>query len=275
MATWFDHGPLDDPQDWLDIRGIKVFYDGSLGSRTALLRDPYSDRPDQARPLIRIPLQTVEALGETARAQGFQLAVHAIGDLANDQILTSFERRLAPDADGMVPDHRWRIEHAQVVRPDFPRRAANLGVIASMQPSHAVGDAHWAEARLGHRRIRRAYIWKPFEQTGVPIIFNSDLPGEPWEPMQTLHFATTRTRLDGTPPGGWRPQDALDRESSLRAMTLSGAHAAFQENQLGSLEPGKWADFIVLSDNPLTADNVLTIKVEATYVAGQHVVPSD
>lgn len=271
MNGWFESGPLDDPQDWLDIRGIKVFYDGSLGSRTAIMHAPYSDRPDAAKPTARISLAKVESLGERARDRGFQMAVHAIGDGGNDNILTSYERRLAPDADGHVPDHRWRIEHAQVVRPDFMARAASLNVIASMQPSHAMGDSDWAEDRVGPRRIRRAYAWKTFREAGVPIIFNSDLPGEPWEPMETLHFAITRTKLDGSPNGGWYANEALDREASLRAMTLDGAHAAFQEDMLGSLAEGKWADFIVLSDNPLTALDVREIDVEATFVSGTRV----
>lgn len=269
MAEWFDRGIQDDPNDWLDIRGIKVFYDGSLGSRTALMRAPYSDRPDAARPTARISLAEVEALGAKAREHGFQMAVHAIGDDANDKVLTSYERRLIPDDTGVVPDHRWRIEHAQVVSANFADRAAALNVIASMQPSHAMGDSDWAEDRVGPRRIRRAYAWKSFEEAGVPIIFNSDLPGEPWEPMETLHFAVTRTKLDGTPVGGWYVNEALDRPASLNAMTLMGAYAGFQEDSLGSLARGKWADFVVLSDNPLTVDDVRTITVEATYVAGQ------
>lgn len=273
MAEWFDRGPLDDPQDRLDIGGIKVFYDGSLGSRTALMRAPYSDRPDTARPTARISLAEVEELGTNARAHGFQMAVHAIGDEANANILTSYERRLAPDETGPTPDHRWRIEHAQVVTADFAERAAALNVIASMQPSHAMGDSGWAEDRVGPRRIRRAYAWKSFQDAGVPIIFNSDLPGEPWTPMETLHFAVTRTKLDGSPAGGWYLGEALDRESSLRAMTLTGAYAAFQEDALGSLAVGKWADFVVLSNNPLTAEDIRRITVDATYVAGTRVAP--
>jgi hypothetical protein len=271
MADWFESGPLDDPDDWLDIGGIKVFYDGSLGSRTALMLAPYSDRPDAARPTARISLAEVETLSQGAREKGFQMAVHAIGDAANDQILRKFADHIGADDAAQIPDHRWRIEHAQVVSPAFAQKAADLSVIASMQPSHAMGDSGWAEDRVGPNRIKRAYSWKTFQDYGVPIIFNSDLPGEPWTPMETLHFAITRTKLDGTPDGGWYANEALDRESSLRAMTLDGAHAAFQEDQLGSLSPGKWADFVVLNDNPMTAEDVLSIAVEATYVAGQPV----
>lgn len=273
MAEWFDRGPLNDPEDRLDIGGIKVFYDGSLGSRTALMRAPYSDRPDSARPTARISLTAVEALGRDAREHGFQMAVHAIGDEGNANILTSYERRLAADETGPTPDHRWRIEHAQVVTADFAERAAALNIIASMQPSHAMGDSAWAEDRVGPRRIRRAYAWKSFQDAGVPIIFNSDLPGEPWTPMETLHFAVTRTKLDGSPIGGWYANETLSREDSLRAMTVDGAYAAFQDESLGSLSVGKWADFAVLSDDPLRATDIRAIMVEATFVAGEPVTP--
>ena len=271
MEQWFDTGIEDDPDDWLDIRGIKVFYDGSLGSRTAILHAPYSDRPDAARQTARISLDDMNWLGERANLHGFQMAVHAIGDRANYTTLKLFQTHLDPEETGTFPDHRWRIEHAQVVDKDFAQHAANLQVIASMQPSHAMGDSDWAEDRVGAERITRAYSWKTFQEVGVPLIFNSDLPGEPWEPMETLHFAVTRTKLDGTPEGGWYVNEALDREASLRAMTLDGAHAAFQDGTLGSLSPGKWADFVVLSDNPLTASDLRDIQIEATFVAGERV----
>lgn len=271
MAEWFERGIEDDPDDWLDIRGIKVFFDGSLGSRTAILHEPYSDRPNAARPTARISLDDMDALGAQAEEHGFQMAVHAIGDAANHQVLDQYERHLMRGDRTSPPDHRWRIEHAQVVDDAFAQDAARLQVIASMQPSHAMGDSGWAEDRVGPERIRRAYSWKTFQDAGVPVIFNSDLPGEPWEPMETLHFAVTRTKLDGTPEGGWYANEALGREASLRAMTIDGAHAAFQDGSLGSLAPGKWADFVVLSDNPLTASDVREIKVEATYVSGSRV----
>jgi predicted amidohydrolase YtcJ len=267
MADWFATGPLNDPTDMLDIGGIKVFFDGSLGSRTAMMYEPYSDQPEARLARARITLDDIDKLAIQARDRGFQMAVHAIGDEANDCIVASYELRLA----AQPYDHRWRIEHAQVVGGTFARRAADLGIIASMQPSHAMGDSPWAEARVGPERIRFAYAWRSFLRAGVPLIFNSDLPGEPWAPMETLHFATTRTTLDGAPAGGWYANEALGREASLRAMTLDGAHAAFQDDTLGSLALDKWADFVVLSDNPMTASDVRDIEVKATYVAGEQV----
>ena len=268
MEAWFRRGPLDDPDDWLDINAIKVFFDGSLGSRSALMSEPYSDAPDQ-KGTVRITLDDIDQLAIRARDHDFQMAVHAIGDEANDCIIASYELRLAE----FPYDHRWRIEHAQVLSPTFMARAADLGVIASMQPSHAVGDSAWAEARVGPERIQRAYAWDSLTDADVPLVFNSDLPGEPWEPMQTLHFATTRTKLDGTPTGGWYPEEALGREASLRAMTIAGAHAAFQDSDLGTLSVGKWADFVVLDRNPLAAADVRRVEVLDTYVAGERVSP--
>ena len=162
---------------------------------------------------------------------------------------------------------------AQVVLPDFYARAAALGVLASMQPSHAVGDAAWAEERLGPDRIRHAYAWRRMLDAGVRVLFNSDLPGEPWEPMQTLAFAVTRQTLDGSPPGGWYAEQAFGVEEALRAMTLAGAHAAFEEDRIGSLAPGKAADFVELDRNPFATapEELHRIAVVRTWVDGQPV----
>ncbi len=270
MDDWFAAGPLDDPDDWLDIRGIKVFYDGSLGSRTALLKEPYSDKPDAASPTERISPQDVRALADSAAEKGFQMAVHAIGDEGNNRTLSIYE-----DAQNPYPgqDHRWRIEHAQVVLPDYYDRAAKLGVLSSVQSSHAVGDSAWAEDRVGPDRIQHAYAWQKILGAGGGLMLNSDLPGEPWTPMETLYFAVTRQRLDGTPPGGWYADEALSVDEALYAMTVENAFGAFQEGRLGQLKPGYWADFIVLDNNPkdVTPADILGITVRQTWVAGQRV----
>jgi len=268
MKDWFAQGPLDDPEDFLDIRGIKVFYDGSLGSRTATLKAPYSDKPEDAKPTARIHLDDIDTLAIQALKTDFQLAVHAIGDEGNDCIIASYELRLSnrPEI-----DHRWRIEHAQVVLPDFYRRQAQLGVIASMQSSHAVGDSKWAEDRLGPERVKHAYAWQNILKAGGRLLMNSDLPGEPWKPMETLHFAVNRKPLDASEEvEGWYMDQALSVPESLKAMTLENAYAAFQDDKLGSLEPGKWADFIILDANPLTTPvhKLKDIDVVETWVNG-------
>ena len=270
MQVWFERGILDDPKDWLDIRGIKVFYDGSLGSRTALLAKPYSDRPDLANPTERISPDAVRSLADRAARHGFQMAVHAIGDEGNNRTLGIYEAALADHPDA---DHRWRIEHAQVVLPDFYQRAAELGVLSSMQPSHAVGDSPWAEDRLGHERIRHAYAWQTIIENGGRVLLNSDLPGEPWTPMETLYFAVNRQSLDGQPANGWYPDQVYTPEAALRGMTGENAYGAFQEEQLGSLSPGKWADFITLNANPLSVpkDELAGITVTGTWVSGKRV----
>ncbi len=270
MDEWFAQGPQVDPDDWFTVRSIKVFYDGSLGSRTALLAAPYADEPNTARATERITPEAVAALAERAAATGFQMAVHAIGDEGNNRVLDLYDAALTAHPE---LDHRWRIEHAQVVLPDFYERAASARYIASMQPSHAVGDSKWAEDRVGPRRIQHAYAWRTMLNAGVPLIFNSDLPGEPWEPMQTLYFGVTRQTLDGTPSGGWYPEQATTPEETLHAMTLASAHAAFQDASLGSLAVGKWADFIVVDANPLSTPpaDLADISVTATWVAGERV----
>jgi len=270
MANWFAKGLQDDPQDFLDIRSIKVFYDGSLGSRTALLRAPYSDKPDEAKPTERISPAAVAALAERAAKTGFQIATHAIGDEGNHRTLNIYEKALAPHPN---LDHRWRIEHAQVVLPAFYERTANMNVLASMQSSHAVGDSGWAEDRVGPVRIKNAYAWQKILAAGVGLVINSDLPGEPWQPMQTLYFAVTRKHLDGTPKDGWYADQALSTREALKAMTATGAYSAFQEDMLGTLTVGKWADFVLLDKNPLKTnpDGLKDIKIQQTWVAGKRV----
>ncbi len=269
MESWFSNGPLDDPEDFFDVRSIKVFYDGSLGSRTAMMKAPYSDKPEEAKPTARIHLDEIDKLAEQAADKGFQMAVHAIGDEGNDCVIASYELRLSQKPD---LDHRWRIEHAQVVLPDFYKRQSQLGVIASMQSSHAVGDSKWAEDRVGAERIQHAYAWQTILKTGGRLMMNSDLPGEPWRPMETLYFAVNRKALDAPrDKKGWYMDQALSTPEALKAMTIENAYGAFQDDKLGSLEPGKWADFIILDKNPLeTAPYALKdIKVLETWVAGK------
>lgn len=270
MTHWFDHGIHEQDDAMFAVRSIKVFYDGSLGSRTALMHEPYSDDPTAAHPTERISPEQVNWLAENAAKHGFQMAVHAIGDEGNNRTLAIYETALKPYPE---QDHRWRIEHAQVVLPDFFDRSAQLGVVSSVQSSHAVGDSGWAEDRVGSERIRYAYAWRKMRNAGVPIVLNSDLPGEPWEPMQTLYFAVTRNKLDNPTGEGWYAEEALTTEEAVYAMTQAGADAAFQGKSIGSLSTGKWADFVVLNTDPFTAPpaTLKDIEVMSTWVAGKAV----
>ena len=271
MQEMFASGPIIDEDYFFTLRSVKVYYDGSLGSRTALLRDPYSDEPDKANMTERISPERVKSLADLATKNGFQMSVHAIGDEGNDRMLSIYEKALAnyPDL-----DHRWRSEHAQVVLADYFPRAGKLGIISSMQPSHAVGDSKWAEDRLGSR-VRNAYAWQKMLKANIPLLMNSDLPGEPWEPMNTLYFAVNRKTLDNFPEGGWYKEEALSVEQALQAMTVTGAYAAFQEDKLGQLSVGYFADFVELDMDPLTIPNVnlKDIQVKATWINGQKIWP--
>ncbi len=272
MDRWFDQGVLNDSDDWLDIRGIKVFYDGSLGSRTALMAAPYSDKPEAARPTERIAPEALQVLADRAVEGGFQMAVHAIGDEGNNRTLNIYETFLSEDTSA-----RWRIEHAQVVLPYYYERVAKAGVLSSVQSSHAVGDSAWAEDRVGPDRIKNAYAWQTILGAGGRLMLNSDLPGEPWTPMETLYFAVNRQALDGTPKGGWYSNQALSVAEALKAMTITNAYGAFQEDALGSLEAGKRADFVVLDADPTQVDlsAIKDIRVQQTWVNGQPVYQAD
>jgi len=272
MSDWFEKGIKDDPEDLLDIRGIKVFYDGSLGSRTALLAEPYSDAPDAARPTERISPEDLQTLAHEAAKTGYQMAVHAIGDEGNNRTLNIYEQALQSDKAA-----RWRIEHAQVVLPDYYARTANLGVLSSMQSSHAVGDSAWAEDRVGADRIKNAYAWQRILDSGGTLMMNSDLPGEPWTPMETLYFAVTRKKLDDPSAEGWYPDQSLSVDEALKAMTITNAYGAFQEEAIGSLEAGKRADFVVLDKDPtrVAPDELKDIHVDMTWVGGGPVYSGD
>jgi predicted amidohydrolase YtcJ len=268
VASWTKRGPFD--SDFFTVRGFKVYYDGSLGSRTALLASPYSDKPHEAKMTERISIEAIRKLAEQVSPQGFQLAVHTIGDAANHKIIDLYRelRRKFP-----ARDLRWRLEHAQVLDTKAIREISELGLMASMQPSHAVGDSKWAEERLGSERIRHAYAWRSLLDAKVRLMLNSDLPGEPWTPRETLYFAVTRKTLDGQPPQGWYPQQALTVEEALAAMTREGAYGAFAETRLGQLKAGFQADFVIVDRNPFTIppEQLKNIKVIETWVDGKPV----
>lgn len=251
------------------VRSIKVYCDGALGSRGAALLEPYSDDPGNSGLLVSPP-EHIRRIATRALKAGFQVGTHAIGDRGNRIVLDVYEEALR---DVPTPDHRLRIEHAQVIHPDDIPRFAALGVIPAMQAVHATSDMPWAEARLGPERVRGAYAWRSLLRTGVMIANGSDFPVEEVNPLLSFHAAVTRQDADNRPPGGWYPEERMTREEALKSMTSWAAYAGFQEGVLGSLSPGKYADFVVLDADIMTVpeDQILRTQVVATYLGGQAV----
>ena len=249
------------------IRAIKTYADGALGSRGAALLAPYSDDPGNVGLLVNTP-EHLEQVAEIGLRSGFQVNTHAIGDRGNRVALDAFEAALK-----QVPtaDHRFRIEHAQVISPEDIPRFAKLGVIPSMQASHQTSDMRWAETRVGPQRIRGAYAWRSLLNTGVVIPNGSDFPVEQVNPLISFHSAVTRQDATNWPDGGWYPDQVMTRDEALRSMTIWPAYAAFQENELGSLTPGKYADFVVLDRDIMTvpASEILSTRVISTYLGGK------
>jgi len=256
-------------QDRLTVRSVKLFADGALGSRGAALLAPYSDKPDQ-HGLLFMSDAEMERKIQAGLAAGYQVNVHAIGDAANRQVLDGFEA--AYKAVG-GRELRNRIEHAQVVAPGDIPRFKQLNLIASMQPTHATSDKNMALDRIGPERLKGAYAWRTFLDQGTRIAGGSDFPVESDNPFFGLHAAITRTDHDGQPPGGWHPEQAMTPIEAFRAFTLDAAYAQHWESRIGSLEPGKWADFILIDRDlfKIPAGDIWKIKVRQTWVAGQKV----
>ncbi|MDQ3288050.1 MAG: amidohydrolase [Pseudomonadota bacterium] len=255
------------PSGRLQMRSVKLYIDGALGSRGAAMIEPYSDDPDN-RGLLLMQPETLEEAVAKARDCGVQVATHAIGDRGNREVLSAYA-----DALGDRRDHRWRIEHAQVLAPADLPLLAQLGVIASVQPTHATSDMPWAEDRVGPQRIVGAYAWRQLRDSGARLALGSDFPVESVDPRLGLHSATTRADGQGKPIGGWHPEEKLTAYEALRGFTLDAAYAGFAEDRVGSLEVGKRADFVLLEQDPLAIDpaKLPVLKVQATYVDGQAV----
>lgn len=254
--------------DRLDIRSVKLFSDGALGSRGAALIEPYSDDPEN-RGLAFQDTATLEAKVRKANERGFQVGIHAIGDLGNRQSLDAFEAV----QDGKPSPLRNRIEHAQVIAPEDLPRFAELGIIASMQPIHATSDMNMAEDRVGPERILGAYAWRRLKDSGAVIAAGSDFPVELPNPFLGLYAAVTREDRDGHPRGGWYPEEAMSRAEALHAFTLAAAYAAHQETRTGSLETGKWADFIIVDRDyfNVAASEIDDTRVLETWIGGERV----
>jgi predicted amidohydrolase YtcJ len=264
-----DGGPYAHPSGRLGMRTVKLYSDGALGSRGALLLADYSDAPGQRG----LPVTAAEDLRRAmtkARDCGLQVATHAIGDAGNRLVLDLYAEVLGAAAGS---DHRWRIEHAQIVSLEDIPRFRQLGLIASMQPTHATSDMGWAEQRVGALRIVGGYAWRSFRDAGVRLALGSDFPVEQIDPLAGLYAAITRQDAAGKPTGGWQPQEKLTAYEALRGFTLDAAYAAFDEHRLGSLASGKRADFVLLDHSPLhdPAGQLLSTAVIATWVNGKPV----
>jgi len=254
-------------QGLISVRAIKLSADGALGSRGAALLDDYSD--ESGRGLITIPEGQTLKLARFAAGNGWQLCTHAIGDRANREVLDAYSLALSEVDDGAAL--RFRIEHAQVLHPDDLPRFAELGVLPSMQAQHQVSDMPWAQDRLGRVRVRGAYAWRDLLDSGVIIPGGSDCPVERPDPMAAFSAAVTRSDQVGHPPGGWYADQAMDRDEALAHLTLWPARAAFDEHRLGSLSPGKLADLVVLSGDPMSvpSNEIATLKVDLTIFDGR------
>jgi len=254
--------------DRLRMGGVKLYIDGALGSRGAWLKAPYADKPD-TRGLRFTDDTKLHNQMSRAAMDGFQIALHAIGDAGNTQALDAFAEMNAT----YTGDRRWRIEHAQIVDPSEFGRFAREGVIASMQPVHQTSDRLMAEARLGSGRLAGAYAWKSLKQAGTRLAFGSDTPVESPDPFAGLAAAFTREDGKGEPFGGWQPQERLTREEALAGFTTGAAYAAFAEGKVGRLAPGLWADFVLLDRDPLLVrpSELRATKVIETWVGGRRV----
>ena len=270
--------------DWLKIGALKAFADGSLGSSTALFFAPYLDAPETSG-LAMYPEPEIRQMILGADRAGLQLCIHAIGDRANRMILEAYAEaaRQNPAWDGSMPDaspgvaRRWRIEHAQHIHPDDFARFAQLGVIASMQPYHAIDDGRWAEKRIGAERCRTTYAFRTLLDAGVVLAFGSDWTVAPLNPFTGIYAAVTRRTLDGKHPNGWFPEQKITLEEALRAYTLGSAYAEFAEATKGTLTPGKLADLVVLDADlfAIPPESIADVQVRFTVVGGRVVYRSE
>jgi predicted amidohydrolase YtcJ len=269
----FREGPIIDAYNHhLNVRTIKVYVDGSLGSRSAALLAPYSDASDTSG-FLTIKEEVLIPMIEEALRKGVQVETHAIGDRGNRFILDAYQKALndVPPEQRKVREPRWRIEHSQIINPEDIPRFAKLGIIPSMQPSHAIGDLHFAPARLGFERLVGAYAWTSLIKAGSIIPGGSDAPVERGEPMIEFYAAVARKDIRGFTGEGWHPEEAVSREQALKMFTVWPAYAAFEENLRGAIEVGKLADFTVLSADimKIPEAEILKTRCVLTVIGGE------
>ena len=255
--------------DFLTVRSVKLYADGALGSRGAALHAPYSDQPENSGLLFNTNQQLIDMISK-GLSKGYQMNVHAIGDKANSQVLDSFAAAYKIQGG---ENQRNRIEHAQVVPVSDIPRFVPLQLIASMQPTHATSDMNMAEDRIGKERMKGAYAWQLYLKQGTIIAGGSDFPVESANPFFGIHAAVTRQDADNKPDGGWYPDQAMSVVEAFRAFTLDAAYAAHAENTQGTLQPGKWADFILVDRDIFNIDpsQIRTTQVLETWVGGKQV----
>jgi predicted amidohydrolase YtcJ len=265
-------GEVPRPTPWLygdrlKMVGVKFYGDGALGSRGAWLKRPYADAPTSGLPQFETGQLLKSA--ERAAGAGFQIAIHAIGDAANAQVISVYEE-LSKE---YGHDRRWRIEHFQIADPADIPRLAPAGIIASMQPTHQTSDRQMAEKRLGPNRLPGAYAWQSVLKSGARLAFGSDFPVESPNPFPGLAAAVSRQDMNGEPQGGWIPSERLTLAQALDAFTRGAAYAGFAEDRIGALEPGKWADFILVDRDPTKVDPRALGRTEVveTWIAGKKV----
>jgi predicted amidohydrolase YtcJ len=258
--------------DKLTVRGIKLYIDGALGSRGAALLAPYSDSPDTRGLLVNTEATLFPILTQALR-RGVQIETHAIGDRGNRLMLDLYERAFAavPVSQRAVAEPRWRIEHAQIISPADIPRFARLRVIASMQPSHAISDLYFARNRLGPERLSGAYAWRSLLDSGAVVAGGTDAPVEKGDPLVEFYAAVARRSVEGYADADWHLEQRVSRAEALQMLTLSAAYAAFQENERGSIEPGKLADLTVLSSDIMTIPEaeILHTHVLLTLIGGK------
>ena len=266
VKHFIEHGPYKN--DFLEVRAIKVYADGALGSRGACLKKEYTDQKNHYGYMLHTPEYFTE-IADEAIENGFQLCTHAIGDSANKVILDLYKSHLSGEN-----NRRWRIEHCQVVDPKDRQKYGNNNIIPSVQPTHATSDMYWAEERLGKERMTNAYAYKSLrDDSNGMIVFGTDFPVEDISPIKTFYAAVYRRDLAGFPPEGFQIEEKTKRKDAIRAMTIWAAFSNFQEEEKGSLEEGKFADFVILDNDLMKMDEskIPSTKVIATFIDGKKV----